>query len=465
MEINKKPGEKSFLKNIGSRVKSRREFLRESTFAASAMLAAPAVAGAIDVAGSRRKMPFGKSNSMPGRIVLLHDDRLSNGSTVDMDRAAFDVAQGVKLLTGIEDTGEAFESLFPGITPSSTIAIKVNLIAWTDTRWETARGVVAGLAEMFGGTYDVSNVILFDRHSMSSHGYTAARFTFNGKTARLKSSSNCNSNIYPVPGRELSCWIADSDYLIDMPVLKDHSTNGLTLALKNHYGSVQPPSLCGQFTNMLLLNSHAEIKDKTCLVLMDCIFGLWTGGPHGTPQEWQTFPEERTPNSMLISTDPVTNEYYGRLLINLERSDRGYSTYSATYIETASGDPYSLGIADPGSMDPVEIILDRIRIELLSSPSTVARGEMLSYDVRVTNTDSSEQADLDRVRLEVTGPIAATLNIFSNTAALQPGQSVTDTVEVMVPGNTPLGEYNLETIVSFLGADIDSCSFNCEVTG
>lgn len=438
--------------------------MRESTFAASAMLAAPAVAGAFDVAGAGRKELTGSNNSMPGRIVLLHDDRLSDTGTVDMDRAEFDVAQGVRLLTGIDNTGEAFESLFAGITPSSTIAIKVNLIAWADTRWETTRGVVSGLAKMFGGTYDVSNVIVFDTHSMSSHGYTGARFTFNGNTAQLESSNNAYSGIYPVPGYQLSSWIADSDFLIDIPILKDHGTNGLTLALKNHYGSVRPSSLCGQFSNMLLLNSHEEIKDKTCLVLLDCIFGVWTGGPSGSPQVWLTFPEKDTPNSMLISTDPVTNEYYGRIIINMERSERGYSTYPATYIEDAAGPPYSLGVANPGMMDPVEIILDRITIELLSNPSSVARGDVLSYQVRVTNTDSSEQADLDRVRLEVTGPIAATMDIFSSAAALQPGQSVTDWVEVTVPGNTPLGEYDLETIVSFIGADIDSCSFTCEVT-
>jgi len=464
MEIRRKSDEKSFFEAIGLRVKSRREFLRESTFAASAMLAAPAVAGAIDIAGARDKKPVGKSNSMPGRIVLPHDDRLSNSGSVDMDRAVFDVAQGVKLLTGIEDTGEAFESLFPGITPSSTIAVKVNLVAWADTRWETTRGVVAGLAEMFGGTYDVSNVIIFDQGSMLWHGYTNGRFTFNGKTAQLKSNANCNSGIYPVPGYELSSWIADSDYVIDIPVIKDHSTNGLTLGLKNHYGSVKPSNLCGQFSNMLLLNTHTEIKDKTCLVLLDCIFGIWTGGPIGSPQEWITFPEEGTPNSMLFSTDPVTNEFYGRMLINMERTARGYSEYAGSYIEDAAEPPYNLGIAAPGAMDPVEIILDRIRIELLYNPSSVARGETLSYQVRVTNIDSSEQADLDRVRLEITGPVAVTLDIFKAAAALQPGQSVSDTVEVMVPGNTPLGEYNLETIVSFLGADIDSCSFTCEVT-
>jgi hypothetical protein len=401
---------------------------------------------------------------MPGRIILLHDDNLSENGVVDMNRAEHVVAQGVKSLIGKTDIGEAFEALFPGITPSSKIAIKVNLIAATDTRWETARGVVSGLSRMFNNSYDVSNVTLFDRHSMSYHGYTADRFTFNGRTANLQSTPKCDSNIFPVPGRELSSWIVDADYVIDIPVLKDHGTNQLTLAFKNHYGSVYPPSLCGQISNMLTLNAHTQIKDKTCLVLLDCIFGIWRGGPSGYPQEWRTFPDELTPNSMFFSTDPTTVEYWGRDTINTERIDRGYSPHSATYIETSSGSPYNLGVSNPGDMDKVTLYLDRIIIELLSAPSTIRRGELLRYRVRVTNTDQSNSADLDNVRLEARGKVSTTIELFNKHVTLKPGQSVPDWAEILVPQKTPLGTYELETIVSYANADIDSCIFNCEVT-
>ena len=448
----------------GFRMISRRRFLKGMTLAATGLVVTPALAGAKKVGDMVGRRGLGRGNAMPGRIILLHDDNLSHNDVVDMDRAEIVVAQGVKALAGITDIGEAFESLFPGITPSSKIAIKVNLISDTDTRWETARGVVSGLSMMFGRTYDVSNVTLFDHWSMSGHGYTAARFTFNGNTANLQSTSECDSGIYPVPGRQLSSWIADAEFLINMPVLKDHSSNQLTLAFKNHYGSVYPHSMCGQITSMLELNTHTQIKDKTSLVLLDGIFGIWRGGPHGYPQDWQTFPDENTPNSLFLSTDPVTTEYWGRETINAERASRGYGTYPATYVETAAGSPYDLGIADPVQMDALTLYLDRITIELLSSPSSVARGEVLEYRVRVANTDSSYGAELDRVRLEIGGPAQKTMNLFSRHVVLNPGQSVTDWVQINVPGNAPLGTYNLRTIVSYENADLDRCSFACEVT-
>lgn len=457
-------GDGSLFPRTGFGFITRRLFLKDLALAASGLVVGPAVAGADSLDAVLGLKDSRRNNALPGRIILLHDDNLSQSGTIDYDRAEHDVAQGVKSLTGIEDTGEAFESLFSGITSSSKIAIKVNLISSTDTRWETARGVVSGLSKMLGETYDVSNVTLYDSYSMTSHGYTDDRFTFNGNTANLQSNKNCNSGIFPVTGRELSSWIVEADYVINMPVLKDHSSNGLTLGLKNHYGSVKPSNMCGLFTDMLTLNADSQIKDKTCLILLDAIFGLWTGGPGGSPQQWLTFPEENTPNSMLFGTDPVTIEYWGRYFINEERSERGFSTYSATYIEDAAEPPFSLGIANPGDMDKLNLYLDRITIEILSAPSSVARGEILRFRVSVTNSDADYPADMDNVRLDVTGPVNTMMELFSRHVELAPGQSVSDWVEISVPGNTPLGQYELDTVISYENADLTSSAFTCQVT-
>ena len=56
------------------------------------------------------------------------------------------------------------------------------------------------------------------------------------------------------------------------------------------------------------------------------------------------------------------------------------------------------------------------------------------------------------------------MNLFSRHVTLKPGQTVSDWVQINVPGNAPLGTYNLRTIVSYENADMDRCGFTCEVT-
>jgi hypothetical protein len=92
---------------------------------------------------------------------------------------------------------------------------------------------------------------------------------------------------------------------------------------------------------------------------MDGLRGTYTGGPSEPPQIWNTFPEQ-TPNTLFFGTDPVTNEYWGRDMINAERIARGWSAKPCPWIETASAAPYELGVSDPEQMaviryDPADV--------------------------------------------------------------------------------------------------------------
>ena len=335
-----------------SRGTSRREFLKISTLgvAAAAGLGGPLARGAPRSAGD--------GNQYPGRIILYRDPAMNGHlSTIDRDRAQHGVHLGVQMLTGDADTGAAFESLFPGLHDASTIAIKVNCIGQTDTRWETARGVISGLARMLCDTYDVSQVTIFDNRDFvdrPQNPYAEEEFTFGGNCPLIINGyGNCGSH-YVYENHRLSNYILDCDYLINMPALKSHNRdlNQLTLALKNHYGSCCPSDLCNNIPGMLAVNADANIKDKTCLVVMDALRGTYNGPPQEPPQTWNTFPEE-TPNSLFFTTDPVTNEYWGRDYINAERATHEMEPKPAPWIEEASGAPYELGVSDPGAMEVV----------------------------------------------------------------------------------------------------------------
>jgi hypothetical protein len=334
---------------------------------------------------------------------MIQDDAMGGHlGTIDYLHVEQVVGYGVRMLARIADIGLAFESLFPGLTDTSTFAIKVNCIGPTDTRWEVVRGIVSGLSQMRGGTYDVSRVTIFDNHSLSAHGYTAARFTFNGHTAVLSSSTNAGSYVV-YPGYRLSNHIVNANYVINVPVIKSHdvAANAITVAMKNHYGSCNPSSLCGNITGMLTVNADAYIKSKTGLIVTDMLRGTYDGGPGGSPQYWSTFPTCSTPNQLTFSTDPVTNEYWARSIINTERAAHSLPAKSCPWIEQAAAEPYSLGICDPGQMQvvgptAVEEGPDGATGALFLAPSAPNPfGERTTFAFHLGNAGPAEVAILD----------------------------------------------------------------------
>jgi len=292
----------------------------------------------------------------PGKIVIFRDPAMNgHEGVIDRDLVEQNVHHGIRLLAGLEDTAAAFEALFPSLTTTTKIAIKINCIGYTDTRWETTRGVVSGLAMMLGGTYDVSNVVIFDNRDFAdrpSNPYATEEFTFGGNCPLIVDCrDNCSDDYWVYDDHKLYNYLLDYEYLINMPALKSHNTayNQLTLALKNHYGSCCPSDLCDDITGMLTVNADANIKGKTVLVLMDALRATYNGTPHQPPQVWLSYPEG-TPNTFYFSCDPVTIDYWGRETINAERALRGMDPKEAPWVEEASLPPYELGVSDPEQM-------------------------------------------------------------------------------------------------------------------
>ena len=323
---------------------TRRTFLQQG---AAGLLASAIQPGLARAQGSRAVA----GNQWPGRIVICRDRLMSTVGQVDPQRVEMVLSACLCELAEATTPTEALETLLPGFSPTSKIAVKVNCIAQCATRWEVAWALCSCLSKLCDSTYDMEQVTIFDQNYLAGAGYTEAAFTFGGSAAQLSDSPPFGSGVYPVPGHEITSVIAEADFLVDMPVLKDHNDNELTLSLKNHYGSVDPQSgMCGDFDTMLALNAHQSIKDKTALVILDGLFGVWQGGPGVPPQYWSTY-GDGTPNTLLVSTDPVTVDYWGRDTINRERAHHGLQAYEAQYIEEASLPPYELGVSDPAHMD------------------------------------------------------------------------------------------------------------------
>jgi hypothetical protein len=114
--------------------------------------------------------------------------------------------------------------------------------------------------------------------------------------------------------------------LINLPVLKDHQSAGVTLCLKNlSHGLVNnvnrshsTPSLnaCNMFIPAVV--AMPVIRNKTVLHILDGVKGLYNSGPAGAHPEFVW--EHRT---LYFSTDPVSLDHIGWEVIDAKRTSAG----------------------------------------------------------------------------------------------------------------------------------------------
>lgn len=117
----------------------------------------------------------------------------------------------------------------------------------------------------------------------------------------------------------------DVNKLVNLPVLKDHQSAGITMALKNlSHGLVNnvarshaTPSLnaCNSFIPAVV--ALPVIRNKAVLHILDGVKGAYNGGPGAPPQfVW----EHKT---LYFSTDPVALDHIGWEVIDAQREAVG----------------------------------------------------------------------------------------------------------------------------------------------
>jgi len=291
------------------------------------------------------------------RVVLIEDSAATSGTTVNSAVAQSMMDCGIMSYSGRYDVGEAWKSMFPGIDATKVIAIKVNCInSSLSTHPEVASAIANGLTQMvFDGTpFPANSIIIFDRTNweLESAGYTINTSSTGVRCFGTNASGvGYSSETYDVNGstQKLSTIVTEtSDYIVNASVLKNHGTAGVTLSMKNHYGTCSSPgNLHGGDCDPYIpaLNSLAPIRGKQCVSICDALLGIYTGGPSGSPQF--------AANTLIISQDTVAMDYWGREILE----DNGCTTISrAHHIDTAAGDPYNLGTNDPGQMEVEHIV-------------------------------------------------------------------------------------------------------------
>jgi len=297
-------------------------------------------------------------------VVQCYHENATTGTVINEPVVEVMTDESIKALTGITDVGEAWKSVFPGITENSIIGLKVNCLLQITTHREFTYRLINSLTRMqFGSEYfNANNIIIWDNQDnllQNNGGYTI----YDGSdpdTARCFGTNHPGIgynygepfNVNGVASYPSHILTTLCDYIVDAAVIKDHSISQITLTLKNNYGSIHNPGALHNYQcNPYIPSLNQQIRDVPVpsdiqkIFIVDALIGCYSGGPGGPPNFY--------PNMILMSFDPVAIDTQGQNLINEERALHGLSPYNAPHITTAAQSPYNLGTTD---INLVEII-------------------------------------------------------------------------------------------------------------
>jgi hypothetical protein len=296
------------------------------------------------------------------------------------------LARGMKELTGSEDAVQAWRRLF---SPGDRVGIKVVPVGRPDSisSYELVLEIIDGLRS---AGVRPNDVLVFERyrneflesgyHEVLPDGvhweccsarYDDLQVTLDGQLPGRPTEDHvagydpdvfrqldyCHPHHDPRDDRRFRSHLTNIvsrkiDKLICIPVLKDHRSAGVTLALKNlshglannvsrsHiiYGRARPAqepggtlNQCGTFIPALA--SLPLLRAKTVLHVLDGLVGTWEGGPKTSNKTFATWPC----GSLLLATDPVALDHIGWEIIDRKRREEHWPGVAEMGLDARTG--------------------------------------------------------------------------------------------------------------------------------
>lgn len=326
--------------------------------------------------------PYAMPGPFPGRVIEVHHrDALQTDYTVNAEAVKRMIDCGMCELTGADDAQQAWRRFF---SRDDIVGIKVNPVGYK--RRAEVMGAISSpavLLEVVAGLKSAGvkarNILVFERYATEFReaGYEAVmrERVMDGVRwyASSQSGGDLQVDIEGYDGRRdldphvvgydpdvfvhmgfasprhdpkddrrfrshLSLLVSRMvDKFITIPVLKDHRSAGVTLALKNlshglnnnvarsHLsnivrsdGTVTGPNQCNTFIPTAV--SQLAIRQKATLHIMDGLIGVYEGGPGSWNKTWATWPYR----SLFFATDPVAMDHVGWDIIDGKRAREGW---------------------------------------------------------------------------------------------------------------------------------------------
>lgn len=329
----------------------------------------------------------GMPGPFPGRVIeVYHPDAVSESFAINAKAVSAMVDRGMKQLTRSDSAAEAWARLF---NKEDIVGIKVNPVGQRKGKpqsissHELVEEVVAGLK---GAGVKPDNIILFERYAKqfreagyedllkkptfdkvrwyaASYEYENTQLDIEGFGGPWASLRHVDPKVLGYdPDQSVSMGFAHPEHdphddrrfhshlsmivsrmvnkVINLPVLKDHGSAGVTLALKNmshgffnnvcrshlpkvpHDQAISGPNQCNTFIPTVL--THPLVRQKTVLHILDGLVGVWQGGPSSySGCVWAE-------KSLFFATDPVAMDRVGWARVDAKRVEKGLPVVAKT---------------------------------------------------------------------------------------------------------------------------------------
>jgi uncharacterized protein (DUF362 family) len=239
------------------------------------------------------------------------------------------------------------------VKKDDVVAIKINcLFGITASTWPEVTAAVVEGCKMAG--VPENKIIVWDRSTkdLQKSGYAPSTgpgvrtIGVDGAWEEQPTAiSTCQGKMAKILTRECTA-------LINVPILKTHVSAGITMSMKNHYGSFDNPGKahangCDPF--IAELNALDCIRKKTRLIVGDALLPLPDKGPQAHPELTWAY------NTIMASTDTVAIDYVGIKILDGQRKTLGLPPIEpkCKCVQTAAAK--GLGVADMSKIEVVRI--------------------------------------------------------------------------------------------------------------
>lgn len=326
--------------------RSRREFLFDMARAGAAL----ALGSWISSPRRRGRMASAAAAPPNNRVVHTHCNAATHwdyingwyGDYVDQSIVDEMTDQGVMSLTNAPTLTEAWRAIIPNYSAGQVVAVKINLNNATcddtdqliDALPQPVNSAVRGLktigvAENDIWVYDVTNGMGVSKiparllrkvtalyPDVQFHSNTSSCSTVLGYSSTEKVHFNVPPGKPALDDLPICNALVNASYLINMPIMKRHTSAGVTLGFKNHFGSIEHNHLLHWATWPILSDftptysalvdicSNPHFANKTVLTVGDGLYGARFSHYNEVPSPWPSF-GNLSPNSLFFSVDPV----------------------------------------------------------------------------------------------------------------------------------------------------------------
>jgi hypothetical protein len=280
------------------------------------------------------------------RVVLVRHSGVWDGDTPNPTIVLQMLDTGISALTDVSDTLAVWRALFD---PGEQVLLKVNCISYGGPTQPAVTYAVAQRLQDTGLTAE--NVLIFDRtdRELESAGYMLNE----GGTGVQCHGTRGDGSEAALSQATVHFYqeFDDCDAIVNIPTPKQHGTAGISVAMKNHYGSInRPGALHGNRCDPAIaeLNAQPIIRDKTRLIVGAAL--------NVSPGDWNR-PERE--DALLLSFDPAALDTVARDILVRHRQEKGMGVNSliegTPQLSTAQA--LKLGATDVELIDLQEVVL------------------------------------------------------------------------------------------------------------